>query len=157
MKKIFIIIIIIFSVVMYSCSSHTSATNSTSKTDTTLLNNASTTSANSNSSSNATDASASALMDTNKLKGDLNDLVNEMASGKPDTTKMKNAGADILSTDAAVLSDSGIDKMYGNSNDPSVTAAKNMLKNMRDKIGITPDKLDSIKKAAAELKQSSSH
>ena len=60
-----------------------------------------------------------------------------------------------MTTDAGILSDSGIDKMYGNSNDPSVITAKNALKKMRDGMGITPDKLDSIKKAAAQLKQGS--
>ena len=66
---------------------------------------------------------------------------------------MKNAASDLITTDATILSDSGIDKMYGNSNDPSVKAAANTLKKMRNGTGITPDKLDSLKKAAEQLKQ----
>jgi hypothetical protein len=60
--------------------------------------------------------------------------------------------SDILSTDAKVLSDSGIDQLYGNSNDPAVKAAGDALKKMRNGMGITPDKLDSIRKAANQLK-----
>ena len=97
------------------------------------------------------------MFDSTKLKSDLNDIISSVASGNPDTTKLKNAASDIMTTDAKILSDSGIDKMYGNSNEPSVIAAKNALKKMRDGMGITPDKLDSIKKAAAQLKQETSH
>ena len=92
------------------------------------------------------------LIDTTKLKSDLNDVLSSLASGKPDTTKLKAAASDILSTDAHVLSDSGIDQLYGNSNDPAVKTAADALKKMRNSIGITPDKLDSIRKAANQLK-----
>ena len=99
----------------------------------------------------ATAQSATPLIDTTKLKSDLSDVLNSISSGKPDTTKLKAAASDILSTDAKVLSDSGIDQLYGNSNDPAVKAAAGQLKKMRNSMGITPDKLDSIKKAAATL------
>ena len=92
------------------------------------------------------------LIDTTKLKSDLNDVLSSLSSGKPDTTKLKAAASDILSTDAHVLSDSGIDQLYGNSNDPAVKAAADALRKMRNSIGITPDKLDSIRKAANQLK-----
>ncbi|MEP6948571.1 MAG: hypothetical protein ABI863_04830 [Ginsengibacter sp.] len=95
--------------------------------------------------------SSQQILDTTKLKSDLNDIVGAISNGRPDTNKLKKAGADILSADAAILSDSGISKMYGNSNDPAVITAKNMLLKMRNSIGITPAKLDSIKKAAAML------
>ena len=95
--------------------------------------------------------SATPLIDTTKFKSDLNDVLNSIASGKPDTSKLKAAASDILSTDAKVLSDSGIDQLYGNSNDPAVKAAGEELKKMRNAMGITPGKLDSIKAAAAAL------
>jgi type IV pilus biogenesis protein CpaD/CtpE len=92
------------------------------------------------------------LIDTTKLKSDLNNVLSSLASGKPDTAKLKAAASDILSTDAKVLSDSGIDQLYGNSSDPAVKAAGDALKKMRNSMGITPDKLDSIRKAANQLK-----
>ena len=91
------------------------------------------------------------LIDTTKLKSDLSDVLNSISSGKPDTAKLKKAASDILTTDAKVLSDSGIDQLYGNSNDPAVKAAAAALKKMRNASGLTPDKLDSIKQAAAAL------
>lgn len=91
------------------------------------------------------------ILDTTKLKSDVSSLANSILSGKPDTGNLQKAAADILSTDAAILSDSGISKLYGNSNDPAVKAAKNSLVKMRNSMGITPDKLDSMKKSAAIL------
>ena len=41
-----------------------------------------------------------------------------------------------MTTDAKILSDSGIDKMYGNSNDPAVKAAADTLKKMRNGMGL---------------------
>lgn len=147
MKQLFIFLTAITLLSTYSCrNNNSSSKNSTSD------------SAEKKSSATTNDAtSASPLSDTTKLKSDLNDIISSVASGKPDTTKLKNAAGDIMQTDATILSDSGIDKMYGNSNDPSVTAAKNALKKMRGAMGITPDKLDNIKKAAAQLKQETSH
>jgi hypothetical protein len=101
------------------------------------------------------DKVASRLIDTAKIRSDMNnvmDAITSAANGKqPDTNKLKTTAADVLSTAAAVLSDSGIDKMGGNSNDPSVQSAKNMLVRMRNSSGITPAALDSMKKAVAEL------
>ncbi|HSZ87729.1 MAG TPA: hypothetical protein VK787_16965 [Puia sp.] len=103
------------------------------------------------------DNTVTQLIDTAKIKSDMNnvmDLVTSAASGKqPDTNKLKATAADVLSTAAAVLSDSGINKMGGDKNDPSVQAAKNMLVRMRNASGITPASLDSMKKAVAELQE----
>jgi len=99
-----------------------------------------------------TDPAATPLIDTTKLKSEINGVLSSLSSGEPDTAKLKAAASDILSTDAKVLSDSGIDRLYGNSNDPAVKAASDALKKMRDGMGITPDKLDSIRKAASQLK-----
>lgn len=101
-----------------------------------------------------TSSNQPAMVDTTKLKTDMNDLLNSIATGNPDTTKLKNAASDFLTTDATILSDSSIDKMYGN--DPQAKEAAGLVKKWRDKMGITPAQLDSIKKAAASLKQNSS-
>ena len=156
MKHSFIIVTAIITVAIYSCGN--GSANTAANTTHASSNDSATTSADQNSSVTKNDETSSgAMIDTGKLQSDLNDMISAVTSGNPDTTKLKNAASDMMSTDAAMLSDSGIDKMYGNSNDPSVIAAKNTLKKMRDGMGITPDKLDSIKKAAATLKQNSSH
>lgn len=91
------------------------------------------------------------LIDTQKLKSDLSGLLNSMSTGKPDTNQLKTAASDILTTDANVLSDSGINQLSGNSSDPAVKSAKEQLIKMRDAMGLTPAKLDSIRKAGAAL------
>jgi hypothetical protein len=72
------------------------------------------------------------------------------AAHPPDTSALKAAASDILTTDANVLSDSGIDQL-GDKNDPAAKAAQDALKKMRDGMGLTPAKLDSIRKAGASL------
>jgi hypothetical protein len=109
--------------------------------------------ASANASKQADDNPFNQLMDTTKLKADVNNILNSIATGKPDTNALKTAGSDILSTTANVLSDSGIDKLYGNNNDPAVVEAKNILKKMRTATGLTPQSLDSMKQAAAKLMQ----
>ena len=99
-----------------------------------------------------TPGDANPLIDTTKLKSEINGVLSSLSSGQPDTAKLKAAASDILSTDAKVLSDSGIDRLYGNSNDPAVKAAGDALKKMRNDMGLTPDKLDSLRKAASQLK-----
>lgn len=91
------------------------------------------------------------LIDTTKLKTDLNNVLNSIASGKPDTNVLKMTAKDVLTTTHDMLSDSGIDKMYGNSNDPAVKAAAEALKKFRNATGATPAALDSLRKAAAQL------
>ena len=93
----------------------------------------------------------SPLADTTKLKSDLNDLVNSITSGKPDTNKLKAAASDILSGDANILSDSGIGKLAGK--DPSAKEAGDMLEKLRNTTGITPSALDSLKKTISTLDQ----
>lgn len=90
---------------------------------------------------------ANAPIDTAKLQQDMNTILTGMISGKPDTAALKKAAADFGMTTQQMLSDSGINALYGNSNDPSVRAAGDMLKKLRDATGLTPDKLDSLKKA----------
>jgi hypothetical protein len=97
---------------------------------------------------------AKPLMDTEKLKQDIGDVMRSMdardARDAADTNALKRAASDILTTDANVLSDSGIDQL-GDKNDPSVKAAQDALKKMRNSMGITPAQLDSIRKAGASL------
>jgi hypothetical protein len=96
-------------------------------------------------------AAMTQLIDTNKIKADVNEVENSLSTGKlPDTTKLKAAASDILNTTAAVMSDSGISKM-GDSRDPSQKAAQDEMKKLRDASGLTPAALDSLKKAAALL------
>ena len=92
------------------------------------------------------------LIDTTKLKTDLDNVLSSVASGKPDTNALKQAAKDVLTTTHDMLSDSGIDKLYGTSNDPAVREAAETLKKYRNGIGITPAGLDSMKKAADLLK-----
>jgi hypothetical protein len=95
--------------------------------------------------------SSKMLIDTDKLKQDIGEVMKSMDAGHPpDTTALKAAARDILTTDANVLSDSGIDQL-GDKNDPAAQQAQKELKKMRDGMGLTPDKLDSIRKAAADL------
>jgi ethanolamine ammonia-lyase small subunit len=99
----------------------------------------------------ATKDSAKPLIDTQKLKQDIGDVMRSMdAQHPPDTTALKAAASDILTTDANVLSDSGIDQL-GDKNDPAAQQAQKELKKMRDAMGFTPAKLDSIRKAGASL------
>jgi hypothetical protein len=102
--------------------------------------------------SDAKTRDAGPLIDTTKLKSEINGVLSSLSGGQPDTTQLKAAASDILSTDANVLSDSGIDQLYGNSKDPAVKSASDALKKMRNDMGLTPDKLDSMRKAASQLK-----
>src|SRR6201995_120934 len=94
----------------------------------------------------STPESLNELIDTTKLKNDLNTVVQSIESGHPDTEKLKEAGHDILNTAATVLSDTAIDKMTGHGG-PEGTAGS-ILKKLRDSVGLSPDKLDSIRYAA---------
>jgi hypothetical protein len=149
MKHIKLFVVVILPVfIFFSCNqnstSHNRAANASKVSDDSSL---------SNTSRPSEDVNNNALqqIDTTKMKQDLNNIISGAINGKPDTNLLKKSAADILSTDAAVLSDSGISKMYGNSNDPSVKAAKDALIKMRNSMGITPDKLDSMRKSAALL------
>jgi hypothetical protein len=93
------------------------------------------------------------LIDTSKLKDEMKGLMNSIATGKPDTAQLKRTAADVLTTTATVLSDSGINALGGNSADPSQKAATEALKKMRNGMGITPGSLDSMRKSAAQLQK----
>jgi hypothetical protein len=105
----------------------------------------------------ATDHSTSRLMDTSKMKSDMGDMMNSIVDAqqgkKTDTNKLKAAMSDMGSATTTILSDSGIDKMGGNSNDPAVKTAKDELKKMRNGLGMTPAALDSMKKQMEKLGQ----
>ena len=88
---------------------------------------------------------------SNRIKSDLNDIVNSISTQQPDTVKLKNAAKDILSTDANILSDSGINRLTGN--DPSAKQAGGVIKKIRDATGLTPAALDSLKKTISALGQ----
>ena len=149
--------VLILSALLFSCSGNKTSTpapaNSSSQasaSSTGKENDSTAQQADNNSSQQANSMSSQQILDTNKMKLDMN-AVTDLLKDKPDTNKLKKAAADILSTDAAILSDSGISKMYGNSNDPAVNSAKSTLIKMRNSMGLTPGKLDSMKKSAAML------
>jgi ethanolamine ammonia-lyase small subunit len=99
----------------------------------------------------ADDSPSKMLIDTAKLKQDIGNVMQSMdGQHPPDTTALKAAARDILTTDATVLSDSGIDQL-GDKNDPAAKQAQDELKKMRNAMGLTPAKLDSIRKAGASL------
>lgn len=102
----------------------------------------------------STDSIQPALLDTAKLRSDLNSIMSGVVSGKPDTAKLKAAGSDILSTTAGLLSDSGISGLGGKSQDPGVRKAREIFIRMRDSMGINPAALDSIRNAAKRLSPS---
>lgn len=145
----------ILAALIYSCSGNPSSSPS-SANNLSLASTKSAGKATGNYSGNASSNAAQQILNTNKMKSDLNDVLSSSA-GKPDSNKLKHAASDILSTDAAMLYDSGIDKLYGNSNDPGVKAAKDALLKMRNAMGITPGKSDSIKKAADGLSKNYNH
>lgn len=95
--------------------------------------------------------SATPIIDSARLHHDLDQMIGGALSGKPDTAQIKAAGADILSTAANVLSDSGISTISGGNADPSAAAAKNLLIRMRNSIGINPAALDSMRRAGKML------
>jgi len=96
-------------------------------------------------------ADPSKLIDTQKLKQDIGAVMSSMDAQHPvDTNALKAAASDILTTDANVLSDSGIGQL-GDKNDPAAKSAQDALRKMRDAMGLTPAKLDSIRKAGASI------
>lgn len=150
MKQVAVIAAVILSLTLYSCGSKTSTTSSSSTTS-----DSSPAAAGHTQAIEDTETYGKQSSDTTKLQSEVSDMINSITSGKPDTTKLKHAAAGIITTDAAMLSDSGIDKMYGD--DPAANQAASTLKGLRNKMGLTPGKLDSMKKAAAELRQGTSH
>ncbi|MDB5156018.1 MAG: hypothetical protein JWR50_725 [Mucilaginibacter sp.] len=105
----------------------------------------------------ATGNSTKRLTDTNKLKSDMGNMMNSIVDAQQgkaaDTNKLKAAMSDMGAATTSILSDSGIDKMGGSSNDPAVKTAKDAMKKMRNGLGITPAALDSMKKQMEKLGQ----
>jgi hypothetical protein len=89
--------------------------------------------------------------DPDKIKSDIRDVINSMDARKIDTTNLKDVARDILTKDHDILSDSGINKLTGN--DPSAKSAGDILKNLRNATGLTPEALDSLKKVVSTLDQ----
>lgn len=103
------------------------------------------------------DKNTALLIDTGKLKADEANIMEAISgSSRPDTNKLKAAASDILSADAAILSDSGISTL-GDKNDPAARSAQNTLIKMRNAMGITPASLDSMRKAAGALGKGTNH
>ena len=101
-----------------------------------------------------------------RIKADINEVIQSVSSGQqPDMEKLKQAGSDILSTAASLLSNSGIDQLAGNGGaapstgatsgvggDAAASAAGGILKKLRDGLGLNGNALDEIRNAADQLK-----
>jgi hypothetical protein len=85
-----------------------------------------------------------------RIKADVNTVIQSAANGQPDMAKLKEAGSDILNTAASLLSNSGIDGLTG-SGTPA-QAAGGIMKNLRDELGLNGNVLDEIRQAADKLK-----
>ncbi len=89
-------------------------------------------------------------IDTQRIKADIDTVMQSMATGNPDTEKIKAAGSDLLNTAASILSNHGIDQLTGS--DPSAKAAGGIMEKLRDAVGLDGHALDGLKQAAEELK-----
>lgn len=89
-------------------------------------------------------------IDTQRIKADIDTVMQSMASGNPDTERIKAAGSDLLNTAASILSNHGIDQLTGG--DPSAKAAGGIVEKLRNAIGLDGNALDGLQKAAEELK-----
>jgi hypothetical protein len=72
-----------------------------------------------------------------RIKADVNTVIQSMSNGQPDMGRLKEAGSDILSTAASLLSNAGIDGLTGGGGDG---------------LGLDGNALDGLRKAADELK-----
>lgn len=50
-----------------------------------------------------------------RIKADVNSVIQSVSNGQPDIGRLKEAGSDILNTAASLLSNTGIDGLTGNS------------------------------------------
>jgi hypothetical protein len=92
-------------------------------------------------------------INTERIKADINTVMQSIATGNPDTEKIKEAGSDLLNTAASILSDHGIDQMAGGAGGgASEEAAGGILKKLRDGLGLDGNALNGLKQAAEELK-----
>ncbi|HEV9037937.1 MAG TPA: hypothetical protein VGQ51_14980 [Puia sp.] len=89
-------------------------------------------------------------LNTNRIKTDIETVIQSMASGNPDTEKIKEAGSDLLNTAASILSNQGIDQLTGGG--APEEAAGGIFKRLRDGLGLDSHALDGLKQAAEQLK-----
>ena len=89
-------------------------------------------------------------INTERIRADINTVVQSIATGNPDTEKIKEAGSDILNIAASILSNHGIDQITGGG--ASEEGAGGILKKIRDGLGLDGNALDGLKQAAEELK-----
>ena len=68
-----------------------------------------------------------------RIKADVNAVIQSVSNGQLDEARLKEAGSDILNTAASLLSNAGID-------------------GLRDGLGLDGNALDGLRKAADELK-----
>jgi hypothetical protein len=94
-----------------------------------------------------------------RIKADVNTVIQSMANGQPDTAKLREAGSDILSTAASLLSNAGIDGLTGNGVPSAIEGdgaaaeeAGGIFKKLRDGLGLNGNALDEIRHAADQLK-----
>jgi hypothetical protein len=104
-----------------------------------------------------------------RIKADVNAVIQSVSNGQqPDMERLKEAGSDILSTAASLLSNSGIDGLTGNGggsgllggggapagagDGAAAEAAGGIFKKLRDGLGLDGNALDGLRKAADELK-----
>jgi hypothetical protein len=103
-----------------------------------------------------------------RIKADVNAVIQSAASGQPDLEKLKEAGSDILNTAASLLSNSGIDQLTGGGaaaqtagggaatqtagGGAAAHTAGDIVKKLRDGLGLDSHALDGLKQAAEELK-----
>jgi hypothetical protein len=92
-----------------------------------------------------------------RIKADVNTVIQSVTNGQPDMERLKEAGSDILNTAASLLSNSGIDGLAGNGGAPpsaeaSASEAGDLMKKLRDGLGLDGNALNGLRKAADELK-----
>src|ERR1700722_17638738 len=85
-----------------------------------------------------------------RIKADVNAVIQSVSNGQPDEQRLKEAGSDILSTAASFLSNSGIDGLTG-SGGGSEAEAGDIMKKLRDGLGLDGNALDGLRKAANDL------
>jgi|GEM_PF-4453252 len=93
---------------------------------------------------------ANGPINTDRIKTDVETVIQSIASGNPDTEKIKEAGSDLLNTAASILSNQGIDQLTGGG--ASEETAGGILKRLRDGLGLDGHALDGLRQAAEQLK-----
>ncbi|HVS95755.1 MAG TPA: hypothetical protein VHE54_04685 [Puia sp.] len=93
---------------------------------------------------------ASGPINTDRIKTDMDIVMQSIASGNPDTEKIREAGSDLINTAASILSNQGIDHLTGDG--APEEAAGGILKRLRDGLGLDGHALDGLKQAAEQLK-----